>query len=577
MWTVLIFLNLGAVHCTVSSSSLPSPINVTFSSVNLWNKLQWFPGSDTPEYATFEVQYAIYGDRVKPWRAVPRCTGIARNWCDLTDETRDLEDEYFARVRAASRTQSSPWAATRRFHPKADTSFGPPHVSVEIGDGNAIITLEGPMRYQPNNHTPAVSMATLYPQMTYMLSVENTRRGTTLRVPMNSNWYKYQLMEYDTEYCFSATTKFLSMPAQCLPSAPLCIRTPQDPVIGQLLRVVVGIVVPCVCICTVAVVGYLLHNYLTGKGQMSPYLLNLPAFHPPVLAFHPESPSLMVVAIIQEIQPESAECSKRQQDAPQRLPGYASQGRQILPQPQEPSGDWPVEYGCVVVSPEVPAGGEDGKDLSGGDQKCAAVDSYKKKQWNFEEEHSAGRTWTETLAEASAWPPTLTSIQGAAVREDGGSPGLFVGTTPRNGRCRVPLNPPTREAGMWREGGEKEAVPLLSAGSTDAPSFAPDRSGRFPSDYGVPRPASENDEQSGSVCLDWNPDTGKLVLLPMDGLMQGETEEEEEEEELRLENVFVRQGSEEKAEARREMEGGGGTGWEVEDFSNRWNLVFSMD
>lgn len=125
-------------------------------------------------------------------------------------------------------------------------------------------------------------------------------------------------MEYDTEYCFSATTKFLSMPVQCRSSPPYCITTPAgasraehtggllrynlvctwfvfstthtcmrvrpvflisgspastDPVIGQLLRVVVGIVVPSVCMCTLAVVGYLLHNYLTGKGQKSPYIL----------------------------------------------------------------------------------------------------------------------------------------------------------------------------------------------------------------------------------------------------------------------------------------------------------------
>lgn len=55
-------------------------------------------------------------------------------------------------------------------------SFGPPVVSVEVKDSNAIITLKGPMRYQPDDHT-AISMATLYPQMTYSLFIQNTRRN----------------------------------------------------------------------------------------------------------------------------------------------------------------------------------------------------------------------------------------------------------------------------------------------------------------------------------------------------------------------------------------------------------------
>nr|XP_040016434.1 interleukin-20 receptor subunit alpha [Gasterosteus aculeatus aculeatus] len=526
MWTVFFLLHLGAVRCTVSSS-LPSPINVTFSSVNLWNELQWFPGGGTPEDARFKVEYAIYGDSVVTpggrkvnWKAVRRCTGITRHGCDLSDETRDLEHEYLARVRATTRTGFSAWATTRRrFHPKADTAFGAPLVSVEVGDGGASVTLKGPMRHQPSNRTPAVSMATLYPQMMYMLSVENTRRGTTIHVPMNSNSYTYRLMEYDTEYCFSATTKFLSMPVQCRSSPPYCITTPADPVIGQLLRVVVGIVVPSVCMCTLAVVGYLLHNYLTGKGQKSPYILNPPAFHPPVLLFHPESPNLMVIPIIPpESAASDAECSKRPQHARHRPPGYASQGGEILPQPE---GDPSVEYGCVVVAPEVPVGGEHGHNLNGEYRKRAAGDGYERQEWSVEEDHSAGR---------------------------------------------------------------HEEVPLLSTGSTHTPSSVSDQSDLIPVDYGVLRPAPEHideeeeeEEEQERICINWNPETGRLVLPQMDGLMREEEEEEEEVVELRLENVFVRQGSEEKAEARREMEGGGGTGSEVEDFSTRWNLVVSMD
>ncbi|XP_031722008.1 interleukin-20 receptor subunit alpha [Anarrhichthys ocellatus] len=614
MWT-LIFLYLGALHCTVSSS-LPSPINVKFSSVNLRNVLQWFPGSGTPDDTHFRVEYAIYGDSVEGskgrkvnWREVWRCKKIVRSWCDLSNETWDLEQGYHSRVRAVTRGAFSTWAWPRkRFDPKTDTSFGPPLVSVEIEDSNAIITLKGPMRYQFNNHTPVMSMATLYPQMTYNLSIENNHRGTTLHVPVVSSSYKYPLMDYNTEYCFSATTRFLFMPAQSQSSAWHCITTPQDPVIGQLQSVVVGIVVPSVCLCMVVVVGYHLYCYLTGKGQKSPYILDPPAFHPPILTFPPERPNLIVITIIKEIQRESdisdPACPKFPRHVAHCTTGYTSQRHQILPEPDEPWDDSSVDYGFIGVAPKIATRGEDGNNLKGDDQKCAARVSYEKREWRVEDGHSAGHTRTETstLTQAHAGLLTQTqapllSMQGATMREVDGEeedrefPGLFISTT---GLFRIPLNLPTKGGGMRKEmdgevrvrrDGDDEAVPLLSAyasqNTTDMHTSHSDQSDFLPDDYGVLRLASahkidvdddgDDDKGEANISIDWNPETGSLVLPQMDGMMQREKGEGEEEEvDLRLENVFVRQGSEENAEAQREMEGG-------DDFSTRWNLVISMD
>ncbi|KAK9531715.1 hypothetical protein VZT92_011122 [Zoarces viviparus] len=623
MWT-LIFLYLGALHCTVSSS-LPRPINVNFSSVNLRNVLQWSPGSGTPDDTHFRVEYAIYGDSVEgskgrkvKWREVRRCKKIVRSWCDLSNETWDLEQGYHARVRAVTRGGFSEWAWPRtRFDPKTDTSFGPPLVSVEIEDSNAIITLKGPMRYQSNNHTPVMSMATLYPQMTYNLSIENNHRGTTLHVPVVSSSYKYPLMDYNTEYCFSATTRFLSMPAQSQSSAWHCITTPQDPVIGQLQSVVVGIAVPSVCLCMVVVVGYHLYRYLTGKGQKSPYILDPPAFHPPVLTFPPENPNLIVITIIKEIQRESDISDPACPKFPPRhvahcTPGYAFQRHdilpepeepwdEILPEPEEPWDDSSVDYGFVGVAPKIATRGEDGNNLKGDDQKSV---SHEKQEWRVEDGQSAGHTRTETstLTQAHAGLLTQTqapilSLQGATMREVDGEeedrefPGLFISTT---GLFRIPLNPPTKGGGMGKEmdgevrvrrDGEigDEVVPLLSAyasqNTTDMPTSYSDQSDFLPDDYGVLRLASaheidnddDDDKEEANICFDWNPETGSLVLPQMDGLMQREKGGGEEEEvDLRLENVFVRQGSEEKAEAQREREGD-------DDFLTRWNLVISMD
>lgn len=48
---------------------------------------------------------------------------------------------------------------------------------------------------------------------------------------------------------------------------------PADPVIDQLQRVVVGIVVPTLFLCIIVLAGYLLYNYLSGKDQKSPFIL----------------------------------------------------------------------------------------------------------------------------------------------------------------------------------------------------------------------------------------------------------------------------------------------------------------
>lgn len=59
--------------------------------------------------------------RLVHWRAVQRCTKIAQSWCDLSNQTRDLEQAYYARVRAESKKAWSRWVLTRRFDPKSDS------------------------------------------------------------------------------------------------------------------------------------------------------------------------------------------------------------------------------------------------------------------------------------------------------------------------------------------------------------------------------------------------------------------------------------------------------------------------
>ncbi|XP_034018254.1 uncharacterized protein LOC117503173 isoform X2 [Thalassophryne amazonica] len=313
------------------------------------------------------AQYS-YGDtkgtRIN-WRVVRHCRDIPRSWCDLTNETWDLEEGYYARVRAIGRRAYSKWVLTqRRFDPILDTTLGPPLVSVEIEDNTAIITMKGPMRYQPNNITPEIPMKTFYHEMTYNISIHNTHKHQMRHILMDSSTYIYRMMEYATEYCFSARTRLISMPIWCQPSEWHCITTPPDPLIGQLQRVIASIVVPSLCICLLSVGGYFLFNYLTGKGKSNPDILaDTHAFHhyPPILSF--EKTNFISTSVMKD-QPtlgtcsymRQSSCSQQKQHIRDSPPVHSSYGPPS--ELEEPLEEEVKDYGFVQAALQISVGEE---------------------------------------------------------------------------------------------------------------------------------------------------------------------------------------------------------------------------
>ncbi|XP_072307477.1 interleukin-20 receptor subunit alpha [Eucyclogobius newberryi] len=300
-------LFLVLVSCTAVLSSPPKPVNVTFASENLRNILLWSPGHGAPAETKYSVRYAIYGDSLGlekrvHWRPVLHCTDISRFWCDLSVETSDLEQGYFAKVRAVSRKGNSKWTGThRRFDPIIDTDFGPPHVTVEVVDKHVVIKMEGPMRFLPRNHTTQVSMATLDGHMTYNLSIKNTRSGMIHSFALTSDQFKYRFLDHGTKYCFSANTKTehrFHESSKHRPSPWNCIATPEVSLIDRLEKMVlISTTVPVLLLCLLGAGGYVLHKYLSGKDQKSPYILTQPAFLPPPLQKTPDSFNMIVIAM----------------------------------------------------------------------------------------------------------------------------------------------------------------------------------------------------------------------------------------------------------------------------------------
>uniref|UniRef100_A0A3B4F6Y0 Interleukin-20 receptor subunit alpha-like n=1 Tax=Pundamilia nyererei TaxID=303518 RepID=A0A3B4F6Y0_9CICH len=479
------------------SQSVPSPINVTFSSVNLRNVLQWFPGEGNyADETLYTVQYAIYGDRIQGkkgkrvnWKAVQHCTKIVRTWCDLTSEMWDENQGYYAKVRAVERGASSKWASSkwaftpRRFEPKTDTTLGPPLLSVEIENNSATITMMGPMRYPSNNHTPALSMVTLYAEMTYNLSVRNTHLNQTHHFPVVGSVYKYRLMKYNMEYCFSAQLKFSSMPIHCQSSAWLCITTPQG---------------------------------TTPLRDRNP-----PSFHKSPILFPPESSNLIPISPISPEPPgnlftmsglEHPIYSLQVVDPP---PSYSPQRHEA------PLDDLSVEYGGISMAPQIIVEGEEearGGNQDDGDRRVESVNSGGAYAPQANTSWTCKQTPMQTHGQSSAglqsFPRSATC--GLNKKKDGQIESLLVS---------IRLNLQTME----EEGNNCENVPLISA-------YAPQN---------IPNMSASSSDQSDITLDDFSVNHERGLHVPL-LLERGRRRSEEEyvtRARLRLDNVSVSQAS----------------------------------
>lgn len=214
----------------------------------------------------------------------------------------------------------------------------------------------------------------------------------------------------------------------------------------------------------------------------------------------------------------------------------------------------------------------------------------------------------------------VTHREVAGEMKDNGFP--LITKDPRTGLFHLPLNPQTKKEGEvgekvrmvdgrveqdTQDGSDRQRVrlPYASQNARDMP--AAHNEDRFPDDCGVVRPAVRNEEKNddeqeedeqeeATIFVNWDPRTRKLVVPEygavrrggMNWSLQGEEERKSRVEvkegvtpvtgKLLLENVFVRQASEEEAEAKAKLETGGETGCEAEeDILTKWDLVISMD
>ncbi|KAM9533088.1 interleukin-22 receptor subunit alpha-1 [Guaruba guarouba] len=121
---VLAALSAVGIVTTERSSCLK---HAAFSSTNFENILTWETEAAIPPDTTFDVQYKQYGE--KSWLNKPECQSITQPFCNLTRETENFTEHYYARVRATAQNHcSSNWVRSERFEPRKETVIGAPAV-----------------------------------------------------------------------------------------------------------------------------------------------------------------------------------------------------------------------------------------------------------------------------------------------------------------------------------------------------------------------------------------------------------------------------------------------------------------
>ncbi|XP_078069795.1 interleukin-20 receptor subunit alpha-like [Mustelus asterias] len=266
LMTLFILSEVTGIPC---GNTLIAPSNVHFLSIDLQNVVHWGLVGEKGCRILFAVQYKVYGE--KDWKNKKECQNITRTCCDLSNETADYEEHYYARVRAVSGAGSSDWNRSGRFNPKVETNISSPKVTVETGVGSISITLTAPKKWKNND---AISLAKVFQELKYNLSIINSKTNKALVFLEDVEFKKVDALDHDTTYCVTAQSVEYSFYRISQPSEIVCVTTPKDPAKQMVKIILLGCVLPVfVFIFLFILVGCCTYKYVCISEQKQP--LNL--------------------------------------------------------------------------------------------------------------------------------------------------------------------------------------------------------------------------------------------------------------------------------------------------------------
>ncbi|NXG71739.1 I20RA protein, partial [Baryphthengus martii] len=254
----------GELYC-----SLPSPRNVHFESVNMKNVLHWSAPEGTGDGVLYKVKYSVYG--VGKWIRKPECRNINRTWCDLSNETSDYEEQYYASVKAFLNGMCSDWMETARFNPLTDTKIDPPMVSLSSTEKSISIILTAPEKWKRTPEGESVSLVQVYPGLQYNVSVLNKKTKKRWWFSISNNTLVVPWLEPGTAYCVSAQIHVTTPLLHSGFSKEHCIATLKDKTADETITIVFGYVLPIMlAVLFISMTCYCVHRYVHVSKQKHP-------------------------------------------------------------------------------------------------------------------------------------------------------------------------------------------------------------------------------------------------------------------------------------------------------------------
>ncbi|XP_078504838.1 interleukin-20 receptor subunit alpha-like [Lissotriton helveticus] len=247
--------------------SLPKPRNVHFISRNMAAVVHWFPPLGLGDGALYSVQYRMYGPDT--WQYKLECTNINRTWCDLTNETYDYEEQYYARVMVAfNGGNCSKWARTDRFSPTANTKIDPPIVRLSSGDRFISINLSSPEKWKRNPKDK--SLYQIFPLVEFKVSILNTKTKSEWNLSGKNSFLNVTKLDPNSTYCVTAESYIPGPYGTSQPSKTVCATTLADNT-ESLMLILFGYVLPAVvAVLLTSAMSYAAYKYIHVDEPKSP-------------------------------------------------------------------------------------------------------------------------------------------------------------------------------------------------------------------------------------------------------------------------------------------------------------------
>ncbi|KAJ1058620.1 hypothetical protein K5549_008740 [Capra hircus] len=121
------------------------------------------------EHTTACSSFSRYGER--QWKNKENCWGIREFFCDLTNETSDIWEPYYGRVKTTLAGIHSGWTMTQRFTPWWETKIDPPVMNITHINGSLLVNLHAPNLPYRDQKGENVSME--YYELVYRVFIIN--------------------------------------------------------------------------------------------------------------------------------------------------------------------------------------------------------------------------------------------------------------------------------------------------------------------------------------------------------------------------------------------------------------------